>query len=68
MPTASRSLIARDRGSGGRDADRKARRSTSRLPRSGLAAYLAVLRIAFGDLHLSFQRPTLILRFSYEHK
>jgi hypothetical protein len=38
------------------------------IPRSGLAAYLAVLRIAFGDLHLSFQRPTLILRFSYEHK
>jgi hypothetical protein len=38
------------------------------IPRSGLAAYFAVLRIAFTDLSLSFQRPTLTLRFSYEHK
>jgi hypothetical protein len=42
--------------------------SDESIPRSGLAAYFAVLRIAFGDLNLSFQRPTLILRFSYEHK
>jgi hypothetical protein len=42
--------------------------SDDSIPRSGLAAYFAVLRIAFGDLNLSFQRPTLILRFSYEHK
>jgi hypothetical protein len=34
--------------------------------RSGLAAYFAVLRIAFGDLHVSFQRPSLRLRFSYD--
>jgi hypothetical protein len=38
------------------------------LPRSGLAAYLAVLRIAFGDLQATFQQPTLRLRFSYDHK
>lgn len=38
------------------------------VTRSGLAPYLAVLRIAFGNLHLSFQRPTLTLKFSYEHK
>ena len=38
------------------------------LLRSGLAAYLAVLRIAFGDLQVNFQPPTLTLRFSYEHK
>lgn len=38
------------------------------LLRSGLAAYLAVLRIAFGDLQVTFQPPTLTLRFSYEHK
>jgi hypothetical protein len=38
------------------------------VTRSGLAPYFAVLRIAFGDLHLTFQPPTLTLRFSYEHK
>lgn len=38
------------------------------IPRSGLAAYFAVLRIAFRDLNVSFQRPTLTLKFSYEHK
>jgi hypothetical protein len=38
------------------------------IPRSGLAAYFAVLGIAFADLSLSFQRPTLTLRFSYEHE
>jgi hypothetical protein len=38
------------------------------IPRSGLGAYFAVLRIAFGDLSLSFQRPTLTLKFSYEHR
>ncbi|MCU1469581.1 MAG: hypothetical protein JWQ39_730 [Glaciihabitans sp.] len=38
------------------------------IPRSGLAAYLAVLRIVFGDLLVTFQSPTLTLRFSYEHK
>ncbi len=36
------------------------------ITRSGLAPYLAVLRIAFGDLHVAFQRPALTLRFSYE--
>jgi hypothetical protein len=36
--------------------------------RSGLAPYLAVLRIAFGDLQVAFQPPTLTLRFSYDHK
>jgi hypothetical protein len=39
--------------------------SDESIPRSGLAAYFAVLRIAFPDLHVSFQRPTLTLRFSY---
>ena len=38
------------------------------ITRSGLAPYLAVLRIAFGDLHVAFQRPALTLRFSYEQK
>jgi hypothetical protein len=38
------------------------------IPRSGLGAYLAVLRVVFGDLQLTFQSPTLTLRFSYEHK
>jgi hypothetical protein len=38
------------------------------ITRSGLAPYLAVLRIAFRDLHLTFQPPALTLRFSYEHK
>jgi len=38
------------------------------LVRSGLAPYLAVLRIAFGDLQVTFQPPTLTLKFSYEHK
>jgi hypothetical protein len=38
------------------------------IPRSGLAAYLAVVRIVFGDLQVTFQSPTLTLRFSYEHK
>jgi hypothetical protein len=37
------------------------------IPRSGLAAYFAVLRIAFGDLQLTFDPPTLTLRFSYDH-
>lgn len=36
--------------------------------RSGLAPYLAVLRIAFGDLQVIFQPPTLTLKFSYDHK
>jgi hypothetical protein len=38
------------------------------IPRSELAAYIAVLRIVFGDLQLTFQPPALTLRFSYEHK
>lgn len=38
------------------------------IPRSELATYLAVVRIVFGDLQLTFQPPTLTLRFSYEHK
>jgi hypothetical protein len=38
------------------------------LTRSGLAPYFAVLRIAFSDLQVSFQAPTLTLRFSYDHK
>jgi hypothetical protein len=38
------------------------------ITRSGLAPYLAVLRIAFRDLHVDFQRPALTLRFSYEQK
>ena len=38
------------------------------ISRSDLAPYLAVLRIAFGDLQVTFQRPTLTLRFSYGHK
>ena len=38
------------------------------LVRSGLAPYLAVLRIAFGDLQVTFQPPTLTLKFSYDHK
>jgi hypothetical protein len=38
------------------------------VARSGLGPYFAVLRIAFRDLQVSFQRPTLTLRFSYEHK
>jgi hypothetical protein len=38
------------------------------IPRSGLAAYLAVLRIVFGDLQVTFQSSTLALRFSYDHK
>jgi hypothetical protein len=38
------------------------------VTRSGLAPFLAVLRIAFGDLSVSFQRPTLTLRFSYGNK
>jgi hypothetical protein len=38
------------------------------VTRSGLAPYFAVLRIAFGDLQLTFQRPVLTLKFSYEHK
>jgi hypothetical protein len=38
------------------------------LTRSGLAPYLAVLRIAFSDLQVSFQAPTLTLKFSYDHK
>ncbi len=59
--------IARDRGTAVVTLTAKLDLDES-IPRSGLAAYLAVLRIAFGDLHLSFQRPTLILRFSYEHK
>lgn len=42
--------------------------SDDSLTRSGLAPYLAVLRIAFTDLQVSFQPPTLTLRFSYDHK
>ncbi|HEY1531526.1 MAG TPA: hypothetical protein VGF80_11970 [Galbitalea sp.] len=38
------------------------------VARSGLGPYFAVLRIAFRDLHVTFQRPTLTLKFSYEHK
>jgi hypothetical protein len=38
------------------------------LTRSGLAPYLAVLRIAFTDLQVTLQSPTLTLRFSYDHK
>ncbi len=38
------------------------------IPRSNFAAYLAVVRIVFGDLQLTFQAPTLTLRFSYGHK
>lgn len=38
------------------------------LTRSGLAPYLAVLRIAFTDLQVTFSPPTLTLRFSYDHK
>jgi hypothetical protein len=38
------------------------------VTRSGLAPFLAVLRIAFGDLSVGFQRPTLTLRFSYGNK
>jgi hypothetical protein len=38
------------------------------VSRSDLGPYLAVLRIAFGDLQVTFQRPTLTLKFSYEHK
>jgi hypothetical protein len=38
------------------------------VTRSGLAPYFAVLRIAFGDLHLTFQRQVLTLKFSYDHK
>lgn len=36
--------------------------------RTSLAAYFAVLRIAFGGLHVSFQAPTLTLKFDYDHK
>ncbi|MEJ1229699.1 MAG: hypothetical protein WDM88_02220 [Galbitalea sp.] len=38
------------------------------IQRSGLAAYLAVLRVAFTDLHLMFQPPTLTLKFSYDQR
>jgi hypothetical protein len=38
------------------------------VSRSGLAPYLAVLRMSFRDLHVMFQRPTLTLKFSYEQK
>ena len=38
------------------------------IPRSGLAAYFAVLRIAFDESQLAFQPPTLTLRFSYGPK
>ena len=38
------------------------------LPRTGLGPYLAVLRIAFGGLTVTFQPPTLTLKFSYDHK
>jgi hypothetical protein len=38
------------------------------ITRSGLAPYLAVLRIAFRDLHVDFQRPAVTRRFSYEQK
>jgi hypothetical protein len=38
------------------------------ITKSGLAPYLAVVRIAFSDLQVSFQAPTLTLKFSYDHK
>ena len=38
------------------------------LPRTGLGPYLAVLRVAFGGLTVTFQPPTLTLKFSYDHK
>ena len=38
------------------------------VSRSDLAPYLAVLRMSFRDLQVTFQRPTLTLKFSYEHK
>jgi hypothetical protein len=38
------------------------------IPRSGLAAYFAVLRIAFDESQVSFQPPMLTLRFSYGHR
>lgn len=38
------------------------------LLRSGLGAYFAALRAMFPDLHLTFDQPTLTLRFSYDHK
>jgi hypothetical protein len=38
------------------------------IPRSGLAAYFAVLRIAFDECQVSFQPPVLTLRFSYGHR
>jgi hypothetical protein len=37
------------------------------IPKSGLAAYFAVLRIAFTNLRLVFHPPTLTLKFSYDH-
>ena len=36
--------------------------------RSGLGVYFAVLRIVFPDLQLTFEPPTLTLKFSYDHK
>lgn len=38
------------------------------ITRSGLGPYFAVVRIAFGDLHVGFQSPALTLKFSYDHK
>ena len=38
------------------------------VTRSDLAPYFAVLRIAFANFHLTFQRPALTLKFSYDHK
>jgi len=38
------------------------------VTRSDLAPYFAVLRIAFGNFHLTFQRPALTLKFSYDHR
>jgi hypothetical protein len=35
--------------------------------RSGLGAYIAVLRIVFDDLRVSMDSKTLTLRFAYEH-
>jgi hypothetical protein len=38
------------------------------LLRSGLGVYFAVLRLVFTDLQVTFDSPTVTLRFSYDHK
>ncbi|HEX4057680.1 MAG TPA: hypothetical protein VHX87_05120 [Galbitalea sp.] len=60
-------LIARDGGAASVALTAKLDDDES-VMRSGLAPYLAVLRIAFGDLQVGFQPPTLTLKFSYDHK